>query len=385
MRTLLPLFFFLVACAGTPRTPSGPLDGCALDAPTTAWMQRWFDAWRLTQRDILKVGPQGAPPMVLFDARCVWTTSDTVAPAGRQQPGPALGDTPLRWRTAAHHGHLSLPHGKRVPVQLMSFAAPAEQGGEGFFVMAAPSVWEQARVTSDLGLEKLLVAVFLHEMTHTRQFYAFLPRMDALTQKWALPDDLNDDAVQERFSGTPEYVAAYHQERDLLFAAAAASTAPESRALASQALALMKQRHAQWFTGADERYRELDSVFLTLEGIGQWAAYQWTRHPLGGGVEPTEALKGIRRGGTWWSQDEGLALCLVLDRLLPTWTNLAFAPEPLEVPALLERALGNAGPPSGHHHVPADVVARASPRRPGAKHHHQKLVVPMVDAASVRR
>jgi hypothetical protein len=32
----------------------------------------------------------------------------------------------------------------------------------------------------------------------------------------------------------------------------------------------------------------------------------------------------VRRGGRQWSQDQGLALLLVVDRLLPGWQQRAF-------------------------------------------------------------
>jgi hypothetical protein len=40
----------------------------------------------------------------------------------------------------------------------------------------------------------------------------------------------------------------------------------------------------------------------------------------------TAALPGMRRGGRHWSQDEGLAIFLLIDRLVPGWQARVFDP-----------------------------------------------------------
>jgi hypothetical protein len=52
---------------------------------------------------------------------------------------------------------------------------------------------------------------------------------------WDYAEPLKDDAVQTRFAGDAEYVAAYDEERDLLFRAAASQDRDEVQALATQA------------------------------------------------------------------------------------------------------------------------------------------------------
>jgi hypothetical protein len=71
----------------------------------------------------------------------------------------------------------------------------------------------------------------------------------------------------------------------------------------------------------------MDDAFLSFEGTGQLAGYRWLFDPQGGGLAPEIALHGTRRGGKFWSQDEGPALYLVLDRLAdwPTWAYAATA------------------------------------------------------------
>ena len=219
----------------------------------------------------------------------------------------------------------------------ISFAS-ADQTGGGFFAISLPSVWRAAGVKSDLGLERLMDAVLLHELSHTRQFYFAIPEIGRLTTLHGLSDDLTDDSLQRVFEKNAEYVADYAKERDLLFAAAAAATDAEARRLAGDALAAMRARRAWWFTGADRKWAPLDDLFLTMEGLGQWTAYAWLIDSAGAGLSPDVALPNMRRGGRQWSQDEGLALFLTIDRLVPAWQSLAFAEKPLLAEALLAMA-----------------------------------------------
>jgi hypothetical protein len=55
-------------------------------------------------------------------------------------------------------------------------------------------------------------------------------------------------------------------------------------------------------------------------------------------MRPDEALPFIRRGGRRWSQDEGLALLLVVSRLDPSAPRELFGPTPTTIIPLLRRA-----------------------------------------------
>jgi hypothetical protein len=204
--------------------------------------------------------------------------------------------------------------------------------------MALPSVWRTQGMTSELGLEKLLFAVFVHEMAHTRQFKAYAPKLDELTARWALPEDLDDDAVQARFADEPEFAASVNRERELLYAALEGDE-QAARANVRQALSLIEARRTRWYVGADKRYFELEDVFLTLEGVGNFAGHAWLVHAEGGAVPPEAALRGMRRGGRRWSQDEGMAVFLVLQRFDPDWAAAAFGAAPKTALQLLAGAV----------------------------------------------
>jgi hypothetical protein len=316
----------LILLALTPNAGSQaaqPTNPCVMSAPDVAWLKRALDAWHLSLRDTLHVTRSAEPlTTVFFDMTCVYRGTADIARKGEP-----------------HDGAIRLPDGKTLPPQVASFAAPYDDNRRTFMAMALPEIWRAAGVNSELTLETLMVSVFVHEMTHTRQFAVINQAIDGFAERYKLGDDLNDDMVQNRFRDTPEFVADIDAERALLFRAAAASTTDaDARAAAREALARINARRARHYTGDDVKFSELEDVFLTMEGVGQWAAYKWLVHPKGGGFAPENALPWFRRGGRQWSQDEGLAIFLVIDRLVPGWTPRVFEKQPATALRLLAEA-----------------------------------------------
>jgi hypothetical protein len=331
---LLALALSLVALRTAHPQPGGanapPPRACTMDAADGRWVADALANWQVVARDLLRLPAAPLPTIVTFDARCTYVAERR--PAGR-----------VVWRATSHGGTVTLPDGKAIPARVTAFAAPTGDAaaGAGYFVMGLPSVWRAQGVRSALGLERLMDGVLLHELMHTRQFYFVNPALADVTRRHGLPEDsVTDDALQQAFAATPAYVADYGAERDLLFAAAAAPDEADARRLARQALARLRARRARWFVGASAKWAPLDEIFLTMEGLGQWVAYAWYSGDRGPRLAPEVALREVRRGGRFWTQDEGLALFLVVDRLVPGWQRLAFAPRPWTAAALLERAAG---------------------------------------------
>jgi hypothetical protein len=282
---------------------------------------RALAAWVLARTDILNLeAASEQPAIVFFDATCSYR-----------------GDGRRDWQTASHKGTVRLPDGRSLPPRVASFAAPYGRDQRPFLAMALPTLWVADGVTSEMGIETLMAAVLVHEMTHTRQFYYFAPRLAEMTARYQLPNDLDDDAVQTRFEAVPEFSTDILEERDLLFAAAASPDPTVSRNLARRVKARIDARRAR-ILSAMTLYLELEDLFLTMEGVAQWVSYRWLIHPRGGGrADRPATLAAFRRGGRRWSQDEGLALFLVIDRLAPDWRRRAFAQHPASALELLAK------------------------------------------------
>jgi hypothetical protein len=306
--------------------PAIPDPTCAMLPADQSWIEQALRNWHVAEQRELKLSPSPLPTIVAIDASCVFVAT--------HRP-----DNRIVWQATPHTDTVLLPDGKNVPFGVISFASPAEgKTPAGFFAMSLPSVWRAKGIQSGLGLERLMDGVLLHEMTHTRQFYFVNPRMDKLTAQYKLSDDIGDDSLQDAYRNNPAYVADYEAERDLLYASALAPTDDEAKKLARQALAKMRARRAKWFVGDAEKWKPIDEIFLTMEGLGQWTAYAWFTDKQGPALDPLRVLPEVRRKRNFWTQDEGLALILVVDRLVPNWQKLAFAPNPELAVSLLQRA-----------------------------------------------
>ncbi len=321
--TRLGALFAAAALAGCTTGSAGSAQSsCRISDADSGWLAAALAQWRQSETSELGLPDTPLPTVAAIDTTCTYLLAE-----GRFDRIDAL----------PHGETVVLPDGAEVPLGPVAFAS-----GEGrYFAMSLPSVWRAAEVNpGPFGLEALMTGVLLHEMMHVRQIEVAATSMGDATERAGVSDDeLTDDIVQERFRGDPEFVAAWEAERDALFAAAAAPTDEEARVLAGKALGLMRERRTRWFTGDNAGFIEMDDVFLTMEGMGQWLIY---RYFLEQGYSPEEVLPAVRRNGRWWSQDEGLGLMLTVDRLLPGWQQRAFRDPDWRAERLLAAAV--AGP-----------------------------------------
>lgn len=272
---------------------------CVMSKPERAWVEGALQAWRTVSTKQLKLDPHRQPTIVVFDSRCRF---EKVADQAS-------------WKAEPHKGSIRVPDGNQVSAQVTSFAGSDDKFTASFFVMALPSIWEAANIPISGDL-KGLTAVFLHEFSHTRQIVPLKPIFEAAEAVRKMPDEFSDDSLQKHFASDPAYVAVIEKEIALLFRAAAEPDAAKARKLAADALALMQARQKRWFVGADSYWKNYDDLFLTMEGFGQWVPYTWLADPAGGRME-ARAARDKMAGTPWWSQEEGLALFLVIDRFVP--------------------------------------------------------------------
>jgi hypothetical protein len=184
-----------------------------------------------------------------------------------------------------------------------------------------------------------MVAVMLHEGSHIAQLGPYGARLGALIEHNSLPDSFNDDSMQGHFKENAEFAASVKEETRLFLESAASADDAKARSLARDARQMMLARQARWQVGPDAYWVEAEDIWLTFEGAGQWVAYQWVKHPKGGAKTPEEALANFTRG-RWWSQTEGFALVLALDRIVgPGWKQHAFGDGKRTVLEMLDDAL----------------------------------------------
>jgi hypothetical protein len=282
-----------------------------------AWLQDLLTTWRIVAREALRIEPDPLPTIVVFDERCVFRAGDEA-------------------NGTAHGGNVPLPTGESIPAGLATFAGTYGEGDHPYLVMAMPSIWRAApRHQQETDLPLLMRAVFAHEMTHTVQSAGIGAWLGEVERRLKLPQELDDDIIQTTFESNPEFRAAWAAERNLLYQAANETNDSLRRALLSTALTMMETRRGRYFAGDDAVFAELEDLFLNMEGLGQWAAYQVA---LRGGLSPLDAQNAIRRSRNRWSQEQGFAAFLLIDALVPDWRDRVLKGKPASVFALLAEA-----------------------------------------------
>lgn len=343
-RSLLAL-----VCAGlalgfpAARSCASP-NGCAFTDADVRWVQRALDGWDLVRRRFLKAAPRPLPWIILYDASCVWDLAPAAPPlsadAQELPSGLTFDGAPVPVRAARHGGTVLLPNRVEIAIEVKASTALYRNGRATFFVMSMPSVWRRdKRHAGKPFLDEYLQGVFVHELTHTLQLVPINRRLRRLVGRSDVPAQLTDDAIQVRFGGDRSFSRMFERERDLFYRAALARDASARRDLVRKGLAAVQARHAQYFRDSNAAYAEIEGVFLTMEGVAQWAAYSLTRTRDAQRAGDLAALNLVRDDRRYWSQELGLALFILLDAMVPGWQDRVFEPLPPSPFLLLDEAL----------------------------------------------
>jgi hypothetical protein len=314
-----------------------PNEPCTFPASEIEWLQRALVGWEQVSRDDLEMDPTPLPWIVLYDAACVWHLAAGSSPAIAFRPIQTtltFGGKPVPVRAIPHTGTFMLPSGTTQSVEVKASTSLYRNGTAAFFVMAMPSVWQSREVSAPTRAE-FLRGVFSHEMTHVRLLLPINRIVRDLARTHALVYPMNDDIVQMEFERAPGFASVFGRERDHFYRAAFETDPVKRRHLTARALEIVRKRHARYFTGPNAVYKEIEGLFLVMEGVGQWAAYRSSLARLG---NPSEAIRLVRDTRRFWSQDEGLALFLLIDAMVPNWRARVFNDTPASPFTLLEEA-----------------------------------------------
>ena len=302
---------------------------------------KWFSAWQLVSKDIYQLDKIRPVEFVFFDDKYVYSTSIVTIKNGVKVKGGDLFKLALQWKKALHNDTIILPDLSVVRVGLMSFAAemPNEKN-RSFFVMPLPGYWKKSGVTSPgLGLENLVTGVFIHEFSHSQQMQNFGKKMTEFEKQNNFGIDFTDDIVQNIFQKDGDYLKVYLAEVEKFYASVQNKTIDQNAL--KEGLKVLSQRQDKYFKGQYESLKQIDNFFLTMEGLGQYSMFRWLTHPNGGNLNRDIALEGVRRSKKWWSQDEGFALFLILEKFAgpQIWAKKLFGDETESVIVLINKML----------------------------------------------
>lgn len=330
---VLPVALASSTCAGASQSPrlaagAAGVEACVPDTSTVRWMQEAVSGWA-SVRAALRLPPGAFPWMVFYDHRCGWHVggeSATVPDAWTLPGRLTAAGLRLDVRAVRHDGRVWLPNGAGPPpTRNVAFASLYRDGAAAFFTVATPANWRREPGTApDTDVESFFLGVTMHELVHTRHLPLVIQRVRRVAAREGLENlRLDDDVIQNVFGDRPGFREAFEAERDRFYEAALASDAATRRRLLTEALAMATARRARYFTGTDSYYRDFEDIFLAMEGAGQWAAYRFALSRVPGRT-PAEAVA-VVRDHKYWSQEEGLALFLLLDQTLPDWQSRVFS------------------------------------------------------------
>lgn len=337
----------VLACVPRPE-PSGVVTSqCRLAEADYRWAQDILDKWTRASRDYLEIDPDPLPRIVLFNSSCAWHLGAAVG----EPPRSIRLDTPLRVggrsvpiQVVAHAGTVMLPNGAEIPSEIIAVAMPGPAARpDAFFVLALPELWQRhPQASQDPHLAIRIPSVALHEMIHTRQMSDLQRRVHAIGQRFDLPTRFDDDVVEHRFGSAAEYRSLFVAEQELLYGAIAESDLNRAIVLTDEAISIAQRRRERFFTGNDEAYSELEGLFLNMEGVAEWVRFKSHQADPAWPNADADIIAFLRGQENSWSQDQGLALILLLDRMVPDWKRQILRPSMPSPWAVLRDAIDRA-------------------------------------------
>lgn len=314
---------------------------CEFSDADTRWIQSGLDGWAQVSRDFLHIEPTPLPWILLFDTSCVWHLApDPTFLANATPVTTALyfAGGRVDVRAHPHAGTFVLPSGVELAAsRAMATASPYRNGTSAFVVLAMPDVWRlEASYREGSPMDEFLQEMLIYEMTQARQIGVVLRRLEELARTSALPSDVDSDVVQRQLGSVPGFRKAFETERDLFLRAAGETNACTRQNLTVAALSMVRRRHARYFSGSNQVYAELEALFLADQGRARWAAYKFAT-ARAWSTSNGDLFQFVR--GNSWSQEEGFALFLLLDALVPGWQAQIFSPAPASPFRLLEEGV----------------------------------------------
>jgi hypothetical protein len=323
--------------------PIGQAPTCDLPEPGRRWLQEALDGWSRVREEALGLGRGPLPWLVLFDETCVWHLSpdhSILSAPDRPTADLSLNGTSLPVFAAPHAGRVLLPNGRVMSPRATASTSVYGNGSATFSVVSMFGVWERdPRHAREPQLGEFFQGLLVHELTHSTQLVGVIKRVAALRRAHTMPGIVDDDVVQRRFALVPQFRKAIDAERDAFYRAALSADKATQREWATKGLSMARKRRARFYTGHLAAFSDLEDAFFAMEGSAQWAAYRWARWQFAPTVTDEAVIRFVRADRKYWSQDEGLALYLLIDALVPEWQKRTFGDAIASPFSLLDDAL----------------------------------------------
>ena len=289
---------------------------CYLRPPDRAWLSEALDVRANVHRDL---GHDPTPPrLIAFDTRCTWylnvaspsasckTQIDEVLLIGEVTPEAisfpgGVRVTPLR---------SVVGRGPQVIAKTVSYEW--EGAHESVVLVALPSLSnEGAGFRKDLPFRREhLLGLAAHEFVHEVQLPMFAPQIREAVASRGISAAFSDDYIERRFRGNRVFRQRMLREISLLWKAVHARDRAEKANLIEEALEIARERRAAY--AGDETLIAIESLFVWLEGRGEWARWRTIAERIGGSADAL--IRQVRGHQMPWSQDAGLAIVMLVEQ-----------------------------------------------------------------------
>jgi len=318
--------------AGLTRSPDVRPAKQELDQPTLAWMQTVLNNWERACRHDLHVSTEPLPWIIFYDQDQAYHLMPEVGRLPPHELTPVslrfAGRTFRLTRVAHQRGRLWVPDREAIDIATPKAAAmPYHNDQRSFFIAPLPALYRRlagAEQASDL--DELFLGLTAHESTHTRQLAYAARRIERLRARYKLPESLDDNTIERELRTNDEYKSLYNEERKLISAAIMTGDLADCRRRVADILESARVRRARFFVGDKAGYSDLEDTFLAMEGMAMWVQYRTARQRAPAREEWLTTLVRLSERTDAWSQEEGLGLFLLIDRLVPGWQKLFLKP-----------------------------------------------------------
>jgi len=339
---LVKVFCGILVC-GTLAGATPPSVG-EIDRQMLAWMQSVLDHWETTCSRHLQVSAEPLPWIIFYDEN----RGMHLNPEKRLLPSQSRVSSFLTFSGRVyplielrHRGSLWIPDGQALPVTSNAFTMLYAGDQKPFVTMPLPAFYRKhsGGGTAPV-LDELLLGLSQHELAHTRQVVYAAKRIKHLRTRYKLPDDIDDDIIENTFGKNREYVRMHEEERRHLSRAVFAYDLSLCREALAEALSASQRRRERFFSGTSRFYADLEDIFLSMEGRGMWVHYQLARDGASQDEPWHQTLfRVLQTAGDSWSENHGLKLFVLMDRLVPGWQRRFLARDFAQPSEVLAEAL----------------------------------------------
>jgi len=308
-------------------------------------MQAALDNWEAICRRHLHVTAQTLPWIIFYDESHAWHLNPEkglLPPSAAASASLMFAGRTLTLMRVAHERGLWVPGREPLPVSPRAVTMLYADEQKPFSIVPLPSLYRKlAGADQSRALDELFLGLASHELTHTRQLVYAAQRINRLRAQHTLPESIDDNTIQHTFGVNGDYRRLYEEEHKYLLRAVLANDLDACRRSLADALSVREQRKGRFFTGQNSGYSDLDDIFLAMEGLGMWVHYQTARDHAPRGEDWRQTLVSLSERTDAWSQEEGLEMFLLIDRLVPGWQARFLAPDFPSPVVVLREAVRN--------------------------------------------